>query len=202
MLSTTTYPGQNPVGLPSTVAAMVGLLLVITTYTRSVRPTDSADHLWKRIQRLVLALTPASLFLAALASAGSPLNLHYRAFPGADDYSAVIIYVVLGFFFALHSIPLPRFVYQVNAALFTTAFGSLAILMPFRWWRPWADISDGYGLVICYWVLWLPTVMHYCKRARVRSRIQANVCICCGYSLSGNVSGVCPECGLSLRGHH
>src|SRR5438105_3452686 len=31
-----------------------------------------------------------------------------------------------------------------------------------------------------------------------RSR-REGVCVCCGYSLTGNVSGVCPECGIKIQ---
>ena len=35
--------------------------------------------------------------------------------------------------------------------------------------------------------------------ARYAQRPLANVCIECGYNLTGNVSGVCPECGSKIQ---
>lgn len=34
---------------------------------------------------------------------------------------------------------------------------------------------------------------------RSRARRQRNQCILCGYNLTGNVSGVCPECGMAIE---
>ena len=33
---------------------------------------------------------------------------------------------------------------------------------------------------------------------RHRARIRSNVCLACGYDLTGNESGVCPECGAAI----
>lgn len=39
------------------------------------------------------------------------------------------------------------------------------------------------------------------RARRQRRRIEQGLCVRCGYSLTGNVSGVCPECGsATLRG--
>ena len=36
------------------------------------------------------------------------------------------------------------------------------------------------------------------RRRRMR-RLQEGLCINCGYDLTGNVSGVCPECGAEVK---
>ena len=42
-------------------------------------------------------------------------------------------------------------------------------------------------------------VWQYCQqRALVRHRIAVGQCPACGYDLTGNVSGVCPECGRKI----
>ena len=33
-------------------------------------------------------------------------------------------------------------------------------------------------------------------------RLRRNLCFGCGYSLRGNVSGVCPECGTAAKTRH
>jgi len=33
------------------------------------------------------------------------------------------------------------------------------------------------------------------RRARTQTRLKAGCCVACGYDLTGNVSGACPECG-------
>jgi hypothetical protein len=35
-------------------------------------------------------------------------------------------------------------------------------------------------------------------RSTVRKRIKKGLCLSCGYSLIGNTSGVCPECGTRV----
>lgn len=37
------------------------------------------------------------------------------------------------------------------------------------------------------------------KRRRKRTRLELELCLDCGYNLTGNVSGVCPECGTPIR---
>ncbi|MDB5910612.1 MAG: hypothetical protein JWP34_4726 [Massilia sp.] len=55
------------------------------------------------------------------------------------------------------------------------------------WWLIWAAV----GLPPVGLVVWL--------RKRKTARLHAaNRCIHCGYSLKGNLSGVCPECGSRI----
>ena len=42
------------------------------------------------------------------------------------------------------------------------------------------------------WAIRGPVILRRRRRRRLRA---AHVCLQCGYSLTGNVSGVCPECG-------
>lgn len=41
--------------------------------------------------------------------------------------------------------------------------------------------------------VWLFVVRRHVGRSRM------NVCRCCGYTLTGNISGVCPECGTKIQ---
>jgi hypothetical protein len=34
---------------------------------------------------------------------------------------------------------------------------------------------------------------------RRRQRVSLGLCLACGYNLTGNVSGTCPECGTAVR---
>jgi len=36
-------------------------------------------------------------------------------------------------------------------------------------------------------------------RGRQTRRMRANLCVNCGYALTGNTSGVCPECGVAVK---
>ncbi|MEM1011297.1 MAG: hypothetical protein AAGI46_03645 [Planctomycetota bacterium] len=77
--------------------------------------------------------------------------------------------------------------------------GSLTVLGVVEAFLPsWLD--HGIALVLCLMTIVLVTVWALQTLARpritraVRSRL-ARHCDSCGYNLTGNASGVCPECG-------
>lgn len=47
-------------------------------------------------------------------------------------------------------------------------------------------------------ILLLQPVILY-LRARTGRAVSSSACRCCSYDLTGNVSGVCPECGTAIR---
>ncbi|NLE59112.1 MAG: hypothetical protein GX616_12180 [Planctomycetes bacterium] len=59
---------------------------------------------------------------------------------------------------------------------------------------------DGWNVWLPLWIPFLlvtvPTAILW---LRSRGRIPPGNCRKCGYNLTGNVSGVCPECGESAR---
>jgi hypothetical protein len=66
------------------------------------------------------------------------------------------------------------------------------------WWPntppPWAWL-----VLVATGSLWgLPDVAHDLREVLGRSRKRRGLCSNCGYSLAGNVSGVCPECGTPV----
>jgi len=73
-------------------------------------------------------------------------------------------------------------------------------------WRPdWSQSSSTYRSYARYhWSmllpLWIPFLLVTAPTAvlwwRGRSRIPPGHCQNCGYNLTGNVSGICPECGV------
>jgi hypothetical protein len=72
------------------------------------------------------------------------------------------------------------------------------------WYLPGKRPAGQYtGVMVPYWFLVLATgviagIVLYRQGVR-RKRRDAPVCVRCGYSLTGNVSGVCPECGVPMR---
>jgi hypothetical protein len=60
--------------------------------------------------------------------------------------------------------------------------GNTTIAVPL--WVPWLLLVLPTGLL--WWIWHRPFPPHCCQR--------------CGYNLTGNVSGVCPECGLTVAG--
>jgi len=92
------------------------------------------------------------------------------------------------------------------AASDQVAFTDLPLPTGFRvYWRPmriapqWPRLSDPrLGFV----PLWIPTVVLAIATAFLwrldRRRTPPGHCQKCGYNLTGNVSGVCPECGTEI----
>lgn len=65
-----------------------------------------------------------------------------------------------------------------------------------------ATINPGRGIwgavaLASLFVFPLLTLYLHLYRNRIIERVRRGACIACGYDLTGNVSGVCPECGLA-----
>lgn len=78
-----------------------------------------------------------------------------------------------------------------------------------RWWPSYDDsISPAAGpypaqrtrrLVLPLWIPWLFVAMPTVILWRREARGPVGCCAHCGYDLTGNVTGVCSECGLAVR---
>jgi len=72
-------------------------------------------------------------------------------------------------------------------------------------WRPAVFLKGG-GAKLLYMPLWIPFFLFagYPTIAFIRGpvrrwrRRRTGLCQKCGYDLTGNVSGVCPECGFRV----
>ena len=82
-------------------------------------------------------------------------------------------------------------------------------------WDKWVSLSlaDAYAFEADNWGIQVPTaclfllfatypafVFLMSSRRRRRYRSKHGLCIECGYNLTGNVSGVCPECSRKIEG--
>ena len=83
---------------------------------------------------------------------------------------------------------------------------SLQALAYRRWYDPFAEHKT-LGKVV-FFPLWAPCLLFaaYPMIALIRSparrrqrRRGRGLCIECGYDLTGNMSGVCPECGTKIE---
>ena len=118
-------------------------------------------------------------FAASVPEASAPLFARLKASAGTWGRGALD----LG----------PTRVYAIPSATVTTGHvhqgGITKLATPFtRWsvglWKPF--------LLSC--LLFLPAAASL-RRRRAQLRREAGLCTRCGYDLTGNVSGVCPECG-------
>lgn len=65
------------------------------------------------------------------------------------------------------------------------------------WSLPYLDLSDGRVRVPCWLLVPLLTLATTILWRRDRCRRRPGRCRKCNYNLTGNTSGVCPECGLA-----
>ena len=92
-----------------------------------------------------------------------------------------------------------------NLALVGVTFWETLFRVGVRWDYFWGDFKYdiigsvfylGLGSLLFFKAHWL---MHFWSRVRARSlRHRAALCANCGYDLTGNTSGRCPECGAQL----
>jgi hypothetical protein len=80
----------------------------------------------------------------------------------------------------------------------------------FEWdpegWEPpytrlpaWRSIGPGWEFTVPTWVVFLVVVVLTVIAFRL-SAVPEGCCLKCGYDLTGNVSGRCPECGGAIGG--
>lgn len=129
---------------------------------------------------------------------------------------------------ALWAMSYARFYYRGPSSLFAAQLGSIQVLVksaPWdqeedpiafrvgwhymgyrgfatRWW-PWGTLRPGYWTI--HVPLWTPTVLFgasfwyvFIPYRRHMRRVRLGLCLSCGYDLTGNESGVCPECGTEV----
>lgn len=70
----------------------------------------------------------------------------------------------------------------------------------FRWWEGYTDMGDGtsarsHALSIPIWLLLICSIVLACCLILRRRGPKVGMCATCGYDLTGNTSGTCPECG-------
>lgn len=69
-------------------------------------------------------------------------------------------------------------------------------------WLPGIDGSYRSGWTIAVLPLWIPLAISTCFAIRLTRRYRRSIlryCRGCSYDLTGNTSGVCPECGSPIR---
>jgi hypothetical protein len=82
---------------------------------------------------------------------------------------------------------------------------TVPLTVPRYWGGPWRG-SIQHNFVMPFWLVALitaPLALNYARcsllrRLRLRNSGKG-LCSSCGYNLTGNTSGVCPECGCAIR---
>lgn len=68
-----------------------------------------------------------------------------------------------------------------------------------RWAGPYTCPTVAALLVLVFGVVFLVGYRREEKKKLAKHRLNQHLCIKCGYSLTGNTSGVCPECGADTK---
>lgn len=184
-LATIHYPDLNPIGAPSAFATCVVVVLAVLTMPQFRVP--------KQLRSFVTAFAPFLLVFLAWP-------VMFERFQDADDCTAVAIFLVFGFGFALNCLSSPGG--RVIGWLFTLIIGWLLVMFVCRWLLVWS-VTPTYavlsrmhwGATVAFVTIWTPTLVLLDRRVRKRLREQRGCCPVCNYNLTGNLSGVCPECG-------
>ena len=200
ILATLWFPSSNPVGPPSVLAG--GLLLLLFCLTCKMAPIRPA------YKRAISVASPFLLWIPLLIFEG-PLIIGGRCFPDADDFAAVYTALITGFAFSLDNFRFLSWPYRLNASVFTLFYGTLIVYQAtpsvlFLVWRHGAVVRYTNGwiaivAILSFGLLWIPTLIYLNKKVKRRLRDIHSLCRHCEYNLTGNISGICPECGKEIK---
>ena len=106
--------------------------------------------------------------------------------------------------------PMTFYDWEFRRSWLTIAAGETEALPHSRGIQSWScrcDLCYGINVDVSRWpVLGLavlfaayPVIAFFRGPARRRRRRKHGECVTCGYNLTGNMSGVCPECGTKIR---
>jgi hypothetical protein len=172
------------------VASAISLLLFAVTVALWVRSLFVQDQIF-RVHRVYVdydtAITFQTTFVSANGSVGMTIGREYIGVPrrSADtEWPEAVEWS-----YESRSAFKYRTAYGTNALGFTVYnFGSEAVYER-MWFVPIAPISITLAVLPLCWNI---------RRRRNIFRLANNLCLTCGYSLTGNTSGVCPECGTPV----
>jgi hypothetical protein len=203
ILATLYLPDLNPVSLSSVVALAVAI--VLSVLTRETLLQDSPPR-----RRLAIAASPLLVLLSAFYYGGvlCPLPNPGRWFPDAEDYAGGIVCLAFAFGFGLRCLRLADPFAWFNGVVFGFASGSILtyeaadLAISDRGFRATPGFVEWIPFIsmFAFWLVYLLVsyVLIY-GSARQQRRRKLGLCVRCGYDLTGNASGICPECGQATR---
>ncbi|HEY3246255.1 MAG TPA: hypothetical protein VGM03_23165 [Phycisphaerae bacterium] len=148
-------------------------------------------RIWRR-RLLAATIAPAVALLAIGIVSYFVMIEHYHS---TDRYCARIG-VANGFLFLRYDGGLDMF------GPWTKEFRMAGVVLsavPGRW-SPWQFVDAALPLWLPLVILSAPAAVLFIRRTRAMfQRRKYGLCVGCGYNLTGNTSGVCPECGVALR---
>ena len=107
-----------------------------------------------------------------------------------------VAFSVIGVFLAASGLSeMVEYCVQVMSRRTVPSFWTLLRYGDFRWVEPTLKILLGVGLFFGAQQL----ARFWAKLRTAGVRREMGLCVRCGYDLTGNVSGVCPECGMQVE---
>ncbi len=192
VLASLYFPILNPIGPSPLIAAVVVFSLCLLT--------DRSTLLSERGKRVWTALAPGILLLSWGLTDGLRF-LSPRGCLNCEDHAAIFIYTVFGFAFSLKNFQYLTVPYRANAVLGSILHGSIVatdvghnILVRGRW-----DDRTILVALVLFGLIAIPNLIVLNRKAKRRLLEIQGLCRHCGYNLTGNVSGVCPECGKPIQ---
>lgn len=148
------------------------------------------------LRKAVTAMAPSILLIYAVCSP-FPNSHHYA---GSATEIAIAICLGFGLALAIENISLLSRPYRINGSVFALIHGSLIAFLA----GSFLHIGDGWIAYIglggppIFWLIAIPNLIVLNRKAKRRLLEIQGLCRHCGYNLTGNVSGVCPECGNAI----
>ena len=175
------------------IAVILALVLIALGARRGVRSCGP--------RKAVTALAPSILLIAAVFFT-IPNPRHSSE--GAETV-AMAICLGFGFAMAIENFTLLSWPYRLNGSLLALLHGSLILLLASMFLgagsgrRSWLAFA---GPPV-FWLAAIPYLIGMNRKAKRRLidhfREAEGLCLSCGYNLTGNLSGVCPECGEKIK---
>ena len=186
---------------PWNVAVITSLLLCALVGIVWLRSTELTDHTaWKRVDHRNPAAIESTVVWLIYGGGGIQLSCVKNTQPVGPQIQAAAAGGFLHYTSATPEYPTSifdgsetttgnyGFVYSVVAESTATQFN----------WTGWSVTSPLWAWMVLFGILPALKLLRLRRKHRLR---RAGRCVNCGYDLTGNVSGSCPECGTAVPAH-
>lgn len=154
-------------------------------------------RIFKALKSNIRFLKWAGLVLSVLILIWMPLSKQYGFWlgipnPFTSDTSTFSIATGAGF---------AGCVYEAESDIFESGFHYESGIDEFSWWFNFDLNSDYIIFAVPLWLFFLLTAIPTYILWRYYKNYPDNCCQECGYNLTGNTTGKCPECGVKIICH-
>ena len=178
--------------------------MIATFYIQSLNPINGFSVFALIVFGLVILATrrfvPRNIRLPVIGLGPPILLLLYALLPSvryrdAGHYIASYVLLAAAFGLALHNFHYPRLAHRINGIIFTYVIGTLICLHAAVRLEYSIPLVGPLPAAVVFLICWTPIVVRLNLQTLPQRRIDKGLCAACGYNLTANVSGICPECG-------